>query len=103
MLVQPSLEEGFGLTVLEAMTAGVPVIAANRGALPELVEQAGLLVEPEPDALARAIELMLTDETVSRRSVERGRVRANQFSWANTAERVYNVYQQAITHHANRG
>ena len=103
MLVQPSLEEGFGLTVLEAMTAGVPVVAANRGALPELVEQAGLLVEPEPDALAKAIEVMLTDEAVSRRSVERGRARANQFSWANTAERVYNVYQQAITYHANRG
>jgi glycosyltransferase involved in cell wall biosynthesis len=103
MLVQPSLEEGFGLTVLEAMTAGVPVIAANRGALPELVEQAGLLVEPEPDALAKAIEVMRTDETLARRSAERGRARANQFSWANTAERVYNVYQHAGTYHANRG
>jgi len=102
MLVQPSLEEGFGLTVLEAMTAGVPVVAANRGALPELVGQAGLLVEPEPDALASAIEVMLTDESVSRGSAERGRVRADQFRWAHTAECVYKVYQDAMTHHANR-
>jgi glycosyltransferase involved in cell wall biosynthesis len=102
MLVQPSFEEGFGLTVLEAMTAGVPVVAANRGALPELVGQTGLLVDPEPDSLAAGIDRMLTDEELARRSAERGPVRAGQFRWAATAERVYNVYQQAMTRHANR-
>jgi glycosyltransferase involved in cell wall biosynthesis len=102
MLVQPSHEEGFGLTVLEAMTAGVPVVAANRGALPELVEEAGLLVDPEPDSLAAGIDRMLSDEDVSRRSAEQGPIRARRYSWADTAERVYDVYQQAITRHANR-
>ena len=102
LLVQPSLEEGFGLTVLEAMTAGVPVVAANRGALPELVQEAGLLVEPEPESLATGIDRLLSDRDASRQCAERGPLRAEQFRWAVTAERVYNVYQQAMARHANR-
>ena len=56
MLVQPSFDEGFGMTVLEAMSVGVPVVAANRGSLPELLDGAGLLVDPEqPADIAHAI------------------------------------------------
>src|SRR5207247_4853583 len=62
LLVQPSFEEGFGLPVLEAMTLGVPVIAANRGALPEVLGDAGLVVDPEqPAQLASALERMIDD------------------------------------------
>ena len=60
LLVLPSFEEGFGLPVLEAMTIGVPVIASNRGALPEVVGDAGPLIEPnDPEELAAAIEHLL--------------------------------------------
>src|SRR4029077_10959373 len=56
LLVLPSFEEGFGLPVLEAMSLGVPVVAARRGSLPELVGDAGPLVDPErPDDIAKAI------------------------------------------------
>src|SRR5262249_44205626 len=62
LLVQPSFEEGFGLPVLEAMTLGVPVVAANRGALPEVLGEAGPLVDPErPEQLAAAITRILED------------------------------------------
>ena len=63
LLVLPSFEEGFGLPVLEAMTVGVPVVASNRGALPEVVGDAGLLVEPDqPEALADAMARLLDDD-----------------------------------------
>src|SRR3954471_13958532 len=62
MLVVPSLDEGFGMPVLEAMTMGVPVVAANRGALPEVTGDAARLVDPEDDAgIAEGMRLALTD------------------------------------------
>jgi glycosyltransferase involved in cell wall biosynthesis len=99
MLVQPSFEEGFGMTVLEAMTAGVPVVAANRGALPEVLGDAGLLIEPdEPAQIADAIARILDDGAYASAAAAKGVLRAAQFSWARTAERVYVAYQQAIEH-----
>jgi glycosyltransferase involved in cell wall biosynthesis len=102
VLVQPSFEEGFGLPVLEAMTAGVPVVAASRGALPEVLGDAGLLVEPEPDAIAAGLARMLSDDGMRRICEERGAARSHQFRWRETAERVYDVYRQAMIRHANR-
>ena len=100
LLVQPSLEEGFGLTVLEAMKIGVPVVAANRGALPELVGDAGLLVEPEPEPIAAAIAQLLDDEALAAACAAKGEMRASHYRWDATARAVYGVYRQAMERRA---
>jgi glycosyltransferase involved in cell wall biosynthesis len=100
LLVQPSFEEGFGIPVLEAMTLGIPVVASNRGALPDVLGDAGLLVEPDDaDAMAHAIERMIDDETFAAESAARGLVRSRQFTWELTARRTFDAYQQAIDAH----
>ena len=97
VLVLPSFDEGFGLPVLEAMTVGVPVVASRRGALPELVGDAGLLVDPaDPEDLARGLDRLLGDPALQRRLAEAGRRRAAGYSWASTASRVLDVYRAAI-------
>ena len=99
LLVLPSFEEGFGLPVLEAMTIGVPVIAAKRGALPEVVGNAGPLVDPnDPEELAAAIERVLTDEAFAAECVAKGFARAREFQWDTTAGRVVDTYRAAIEH-----
>lgn len=99
LLVQPSFEEGFGIPVLEAMTLGVPVVAANRGSLPEVLGDAGPLVDPErPEAIASAIARLLVDDEYAAACAGKGLARAQDFRWDRTARRVYDVYQQAIEH-----
>jgi glycosyltransferase involved in cell wall biosynthesis len=99
VLVQPSFEEGFGMPVLEAMTLGIPVVAANRGALPEVLGDAGLLVDPEqPAALAAAIGRVLSGAEFAAACAAKGLARAGDFRWDRTARRVYDVYRQAIEH-----
>jgi glycosyltransferase involved in cell wall biosynthesis len=99
LLVQPSFEEGFGIPVLEAMTIGVPVVAANRGALPELLGDAGTLVDPDrPGDMAAAIDRMLADEPLAAQAAARGIERARLFTWRATAERVRDAYERAIEH-----
>jgi glycosyltransferase involved in cell wall biosynthesis len=99
LLVLPSLDEGFGLPVLEAMTLGVPVVAANRGALPEVVGAAGPLINPDdPAELAAAIDHLLTDGGAAAACVTKGLARAREFRWDATARRVYDVYREAIEH-----
>jgi glycosyltransferase involved in cell wall biosynthesis len=98
-LVQPSFQEGFGIPVLEAMTLGVPVVAANRGALPEVLGDAGLLVDPEDvDAFAAAIDRMAEDDAFAAVAAAKGIARARLFSWDRTARRMYEAYEQAIEH-----
>lgn len=97
LLVQPSFDEGFGMPVLEAMTLGVPVVAADRGALPEVLGDAGLLVDPEaPEALAGAIERLVDDDAFAATCASKGVARARQFSWDAMARGVYDAYRQAI-------
>jgi glycosyltransferase involved in cell wall biosynthesis len=96
-LEQPSFDEGFGIPVLEAMTAGVPVVASNRGALPEVVGDTGLIVDPEDaDAMAAAITRMIDDEPLAAASAAKGVLRSREFNWAETARRVIDAYQQAV-------
>jgi glycosyltransferase involved in cell wall biosynthesis len=97
MLVLPSLEEGFGMTAVEAMQAGVPVIASNRGALPEVVGDAGALVDPTDEAaLAAAIEYLLANPPERLARAEAGRVRARLFTWSATAARLLDAYREAV-------
>ena len=85
--VLPSRYEGFGLTVLEAMAAGTPVVASDRTALPETVGDAGLLADPDdPEAIAGAVARAIGPER--ERLAAAGPPRAARFSWAQTAERV---------------
>jgi len=103
MLVQPSFEEGFGMPVLEAMSLGVPVVAANRGSLPEVLGGAGLLVDPNrPDDTAQAIARLLSDDGLAAECAAKGIARAGAFRWDETAHRVYETYQLAIERRAAR-
>ena len=97
LLVLPSFDEGFGMPVVEAMSLGVPVVASNRGALPEVSRGAALLVDPEDlDGLSRAMEQVLFDRELARRLGEDGLLRAGGFSWARTAELTRAAYERAI-------
>ncbi len=92
-----SLYEGFGLPILEAMCAGVPVITSNLGAMRELGEGAARLVNPlEVDEVAGALERVLVDDPLRRRMVEAGRRRAESLSWERTVEETVAVYRLAL-------
>src|SRR6266511_1033138 len=92
----PSLYEGFGMPVLEAMACGTPVVTSNRSALPEVVGDAGLLVDPtDPDALGAALLQLLSDRALRADLSERGLQQARSFSWRATAERTLAAYQDA--------
>jgi glycosyltransferase involved in cell wall biosynthesis len=96
MLVLPSLDEGFGLPVLEAMSAGVPVIASNRGSLPEVLGGAGMLIEPEDHEGLAASILLLLDREVATGLAKRGLARAQEFSWGRTAATIRQMYLDAF-------
>ena len=97
LVVLPSLDEGFGIPALEAMAVGVPVIAAQRGALPEVVGDAGLLVDPlDVSALTVALERVLGDAQLRDRLSAAGGARARQFSWRASADALAGAYAQAI-------
>jgi glycosyltransferase involved in cell wall biosynthesis len=88
--------EGFGLTPLEAMTCGVPVIAANRTSLPEVVGDAGMLVEPDVDEGAAAIVALVTNDAIREDLARRGLERAAGFTWDRTADLTVAAYREAI-------
>lgn len=97
LFVYPSLYEGFGLPVLEAMASGVPVIASNSTSLPEVVGDAGLLVDPcDVDRLKEAMIQILEDEKKRREMVERGMARAKIFSWEKCAQGTLAVYKKVL-------
>jgi glycosyltransferase involved in cell wall biosynthesis len=97
LLVLPSFHEGFGLPVLEAMSLGIPVVTSNRGALPEVVGDAGLTVDAEDRrALGDAIHAVLTDRNRAATMRARGLVRAADFDWDAAARALYGAYTDVM-------
>ncbi len=97
MFVFPSLYEGFGLPVLEAMRRGVPVACSDRSSLPEVAGDAALLFDPDDTrAITSAIERVLGDEALARHLRDAGRARAQRFTWAATARATAASYERAM-------
>jgi alpha-1,3-rhamnosyl/mannosyltransferase len=97
LFVFPSLHEGFGLTPLEAMSCGAPVICSNTSSLPEVVGNAGLLFDPnDVDDLANAIQLALNDDYLLSHLRENSLRQAARFSWKETARLTIEAYREVI-------
>ncbi len=95
--VFPSLYEGFGLPVLEAMACGTPVLTAAGSSLPEVAGEAALLVDPHrPEDIAAGIVRLVSDAGLRRRLVERGFVQVQKFSWGQTAQKVWEILLSLI-------
>ncbi len=97
LLIFPSLLEGFGLPALEAMACGTPVVASRTTALPEVVGDAGVLIDPlDVDDIRNAMERVVGDADLRRRMRAAGILRARQFNWEGVAERVHRAICQAV-------
>ncbi len=98
VLVLPSFYEGFGFPPLEAMACGTPTVVSARGSLPEVVGEAGLLVDPDqPESIAAALARALSDSDFRARSRAIGLERAAQFTWHKTAQIALSVYRRALS------
>jgi glycosyltransferase involved in cell wall biosynthesis len=97
LLIHPSLREGFGMTILEAMACGTPVLSSNRGSLPEVVGEAGILFDPEDSkALAELILKVLNNERLRKEMIEKGLEHVKRFSWQKTAEGILKSCERAL-------
>src|SRR5207249_1938582 len=96
-LAHPAWYEGFGLTVLEAMACGTPVVASSASSLPEVVGEAGLLLDPgDVEGWTSALERVLGDEDLRRHLRARGLDRAARFTWQRTAEATWQVIDRVV-------
>lgn len=103
LLAIPSSDEGFGMPALEAMAVGLPVVAAARGSLPEVLGEAGLLVDPDdPDLFAAAMEKALVDDGVRRQMAAVGIARARGFDWDTSATKLLDAFRAAIARRGHR-
>jgi glycosyltransferase involved in cell wall biosynthesis len=95
VFVYPSLYEGFGLPVLEAMACGAPVVCSNTSSFPEVAGDAAMMIDPQnPAALAAAIRRILTDKNLAARLSALGQEQARPFTWAETARQTLELYRQ---------
>ena len=100
-LVLPSLDEGFGLPALEAMSAGVPAVVSNAGALPEVVGDAAVVFNPtDADALAYALGRLAVDDAWARERAAAGLARARAFPWDAAARALRRIYDEAVARRA---
>ena len=96
--VYPSLYEGFGLPILEAMACDCPVVCSNRSSMPEVAGNAAHLIEPEDEKdIVRGLSEMIYDDKLREAYVDRGRTRAMQFSWDKTARQTIDVFRQVAS------
>ncbi len=96
MVAMPSLYEGFGLPVLEALAQGLPVLGSNVTSIPEVLGDAGVLIDPrDPEEMAAKAAEILTDERLARELSARARSRAQAFTWTAVAEKTLAVYIEA--------
>lgn len=95
-LVLPSLQEGFGLPVIEAMACQCPVIVSDRGALPEIAGDAALVTQPDPGHLAEALLAIIDDEVLRKSLITAGLRRAAEFSWERAACETLRVYETCV-------
>jgi glycosyltransferase involved in cell wall biosynthesis len=92
MFVLPSLDEGFGLPALEAMACGTPVVTSNAGALPEVVSDAALQINPFcTDEIGEAMRNLISSKHLRSELMQKGLARARQFTWEQSAERIWKV------------
>ena len=93
LFLYPSLRESFGLPIVEAMACGAPVITSNTSSMPEIADDAAMLVDPmDPGQIAQAISLLLNDENAREAQIASGYRRAARFSWTETAEQALHIY-----------
>jgi glycosyltransferase involved in cell wall biosynthesis len=97
VLATPSFYEGFGLPALEAMACGTPVVVSDRASLPEVVGEAGLLVDPDDsEDIARALTRVLTEKSLRAQMREQGLAQAARFTWEKVARETLDVYWSAL-------
>jgi alpha-1,3-rhamnosyl/mannosyltransferase len=97
LFVYPSLYEGFGLPVAQAMAAGVPVVTSNVSSLPEVAGEGGLLVDPDsPDQLCQAFVRVLEDDSLRNKLAANGRDRAQKFRWSHCAHESVRYFERLI-------
>ncbi len=97
LLIYPSLYEGFGIPILEAMQVGTPVVTSNVTAMPEVAGGAALLIDPySVDEMVEAMRRLLEDDALRRDLIRRGRERASLFSWERTARRYLELYREVV-------